>query len=267
MNVVLIFSGECKHFWNNSFHYYDSFREHILEPLMREFNIYIFIGCSMNEKKDWEIELINKLPKNVLSNIFILNEIPSDIDCRFSNHLCYAPNRLRHIQQYGKLHYTYNKAKEYMKNIVFHFAIKMRFDLIYNPLDYFYCEWFKNVKKNTIMAPSTEFHFNDRWSERKPTSICSYGWSVRMCDQLIAGDKKSMDIYFNLFICKKHNCQKNVAIESILADYLLMNDLNIATFDLQFSRPGGKNYVLGKNNKWLQKRENDNELKYLNDEK
>jgi len=260
MNVVIIFSGACKHCWNNSYNYYDSFKNHILEPLMKEYNIYIFIGCQENEKKDWENELTNKLPSNVISNIFILDELKSNMDCRFSTDLCLRHHhREGYLQQYGKLHYTYKKCLDYMKDIDFQYAIKLRFDLIYNSQDYFYCEWFKKLKKNTLMAPSTEFHCYDRWNERNPSM-----WPHAMCEQIIAGDKKMMDIYFNWFTCKELYNQniKHQDTEHLLADYLILKKINLATFDLQYSRPGGHNFALGRNNYWLPKRVNDNELTY-----
>jgi hypothetical protein len=219
---------------------------------MKIYKIFIFIGCFQHEVEDWQNELIKKLPEGISNKIFILPEI-KEIEYSHFDKSIHA-DKFKYKQQYGKLYYTFKNIVSYMNEIKddFHFVIKLRFDIIYKNDNYFHPEWFKILKDNALMVPSTEFHCFDRWNERNPSM-----WSDGMCEQIVAGNKKMMTIYFELFKCIKYfnNHTIRKGIESIMADYMLLNKIIIATFDLQYSQPGGK-FVLGKNNNWLNNREN-----------
>jgi len=274
-NVVLIFSGPCKHKWHPDYDYYTSLKTHIIEPLLKRFGVYIFIGCAEHEKRDWQNELIYRLSPpglsgagaQIVSKIFVIEPVPEDEDCRFNAELTRHPDRLKYSQQYGKLYQTARKAFDCLEqqSADFHYVIKLRFDLIYNSLDYFDPNWLTALPDYThvLLAPSTEFHCLDRWKERSPSM-----WPDGMCEQIVAGNKRNMKIYFDLYKSREvfrsdiKVRSQSAGIESIVADHLLLNGLTCKTFDLQFSQPGGK-HILGypdpldpTKHLWLPQREN-----------
>jgi hypothetical protein len=204
-----------------------------------EHEIHIYIGCFEHERAEWEKELCFKLPNEVKYTIVLLPE--SIEEGRFSPDLCYHTDRENYKQQYFKLYATFKRI-----SVDFDFIFKLRIDLMYKSDDYFDTQW---LLPNVLLVPSTEFHCFDRWNERTPSM-----WNDGMCDQIVAGDKKTMSIYFDFFRCKEfyRESTKHKGIESILADYCLLRKLKVATFDLQASQPGGK-FVLG-NGKWLDNR-------------
>jgi len=256
--IMLLFAGPAKNKWNISYDYYESLYQHILLPLMHKLNIYISIGCAPEEVNDWQIELINKLPSEVKARIYVLEPVDYNEDNCFTPDRCKHRDRLLYIRNHSKLYHTYNKALDYMtiNNLEIDYIMKIRFDFIYNPVDFFDINWLYNIPDNTVLVPSTEFHMGDRWKERT-----SSFWPIGMCDQMVVGKKDIMNLYFNIY---KYKGPLNAnlppphlhAIECMLADYFIYHGINCLTFDLQISQPGGGcKFVIG-NWGWLPKRDN-----------
>ena len=265
-NIAFIFAGDANHKQHPNCNYFTSFNNTFIQPLIHHFNIHIFIGCGKNQINGWENKLKNKLDPSI--NCVIFNElVENDIlrsRSRFSGDICTNNKKMNFKIQYGKLHFTWNLVKKYIEdnNIIIDYVFKMRYDFIYKDDNTFLYEWIKYLNDNIIATSSTEFHVNDRWSDR--TEKDDAYWPKMVSDQIIFGNFMSMNIYFNLFPCqtifKSGFFRRKFGMEHILANYLQLNKIQVYAFDLQFSRPGN-NWVLGRNNKWLEER--DNKVKFL----
>jgi len=253
--ILFIFTGPAKNKWHPAYDYYMSFYNNILLPLIPRFDIYIAIGCEEEYVHDWQVEMINKLPSYIKTDIHILDPVDYNESSCFTPDRCTHQDRLLCIRNHSKLYYTFYKALDTMnkRNTDFEYVFKLRFDLFYNPDDMFDPTWLSNIPEKTILVPSTEFHMTDRWKERV-NSIWPT-WPILICDQTVIGTKEVMTIYFNMFRYTGPIREKDDGIESILANYLVHNNIACLTFDLQASQPGGPKFSLG-NGGWLPKREN-----------
>jgi len=251
--ILIIFAGPAKHKWHPAYDYYMSLYNNILAPLMPFYNIHISIGCEEEYVDDWNVELIQKLPPEIKAVIHVLEPVKYSEICAFTPDRCSNPAREFYLRQYSKLYYTFHKTMEYMINIEIDYIFKLRFDLFYNPDEIFDLNLLSNILDKTILVPSTEFHMPDRWKERVNSAWPT--WPNLMCDQILVGRKDVMTVYFNFFKYNGPVRDKSYGIESILANYMVYNDIECLTFDMQFSQPGGPKFTLG-NGGWLPKREN-----------
>jgi hypothetical protein len=251
--ILIIFAGMAKHKWHPAYDYYMSLYNNILAPLMPFYNIYISIGCEKEYVDDWNIELIQKLPPEIKAVIHILEPVNYSETSAFTADRCTHPDRELCVRNHSKLYYTFHKTMEYMNNLEIDFIFNLRFDLFYNPDEIFDPIWLLNIPDKTILVSSTEFHMPDRWKERV-NSIWPT-WPNVMCNQMLLGRKDVMTVYFNFFKYNGPIADKSYGIESILANYIVYNDIDCLTFDMQFSQPGGPKFTLG-NGGWLPKREN-----------
>lgn len=273
-NIICIFSGKCNHKWAENFDYFDSIKQHIFDKLTN-YKIFIFIGCFPNEISDWKTLFIDKMSiyDNVTIKIYddlFTQKILLSERSRFSHGHSLGPWRDNYKLQYGKLYYTFKKAKTYIEDNMINpdYVMKLRYDFIYKKDNFFDNEWFKLCDDDYLCVSSTELHTNDRWSDRPRGGKIAF-WPKMLSDQFVFSNFKNMDVFFNLYKSNGHtefyfNGYNRKCIEEILSNYLLHHKINCVAIDFQFSQPGGpgKKYCLGRNGKWLKEREN--KIKYLN---
>ena len=273
-NIICIFSGKSNHKWNSNKDYFKSITNHIFN-MLNDYKIFIFIGCFPNEVDDWNKLFIEKMKEynnvtiNIYSDLFTQQKLLSELS-RFSHGHSLGPWRDNYKLQYGKLYYTFQKAKLFIinNNITPDYVMKLRFDFIYKPDNFFDINWFNLCDEGYLCVSSTELHTNDRWSERPRGGKIAF-WPKMLSDQFVFGNFHNMDIFFNLYKSNGHkeyyfNGYNRKCIEEILSNYINFHKVKCVAVDFQFSQPGGpgKKFCLGKNGKWVKER--DNKIKYLN---
>lgn len=251
--ILIIFAGMAKHKWHPAYDYYMSLYNNILAPLIPLYNIHISIGCEEEYVNDWTVELIQRLPPEIKAVIHVLEPVNYSETCTFTPDRCTHIDRELCLRNHSKLYYTFHKTMEHMNNIEIDFIFNLRFDLFYNPDEVFDPDWLCNIPDKTIFVSSTEFHCHDRWKERIHNIWAT--WPNMICNQMMLGTKDVMTVYFNLYKYDGPIRDKSHGIEAVIACYLVYNDIDCLTFDMQFSQPGGPKFTLG-NGGWLPKREN-----------
>ena len=268
-NVGILFAGSSDHalelthkdidenYVITNINYANEYYNHIIEPISKIFNIFIFVTCFSEEKKLWENKwknIINEKNPNIkLFCIEICNTLPDNIRFTQKNNY-HIPNRFndKYHNQFGKLNNTFNVMKKYenTNQIKMNYLIKGRSDFIYK--DLFDVNWLLNLPKDTICIPSTEWHTPDRWMERTNQSQKNKKIDViypgGMSDQMIFGYRDDMVHIFDIVSCNEKSPPRKIHPEYILYQNLIVtNKKKILTCEFQFKKPWIRSFATWNN--------------------
>ncbi len=219
----------------------------------------LFVASEANQAAQWHRELLKPLNDSgallaarlveashidVNQRIFVVTQPKGPMNHKGISCFRQKGECARYAAQYVHLRDAYDSMRDWEctngNGAAFSFVLRVRVDVIYFPDFQMKAEWLLRLPEATIAVNAKEFGPPDRWIDREPSM-----WPYGMCDQMVLGRRREMDLYFRLTRDAKPLAETRrrgrdggrAGIEAVIADFMIKAGITVVAIDVQLARP------------------------------